>query len=91
MDKLKDFSPHGISVIICCFNSEAVFPRCLESVNQQIFKQEIPWEVIIVDNRSEDGTSDIATEFFRESHIPYQLVSEKKGFCRKYSTKTKSI
>ena len=49
----------GISVIICCFNSEAKISNTLKHLAVQETKG-VPWEVIIVDNASTDNTIEIA-------------------------------
>ena len=45
---------NGISVIICCYNSENRITTTLEHLNSQ--KTNFPWELIIVDNNCTDGT-----------------------------------
>lgn len=50
-----------VSVIICSLNGERVLPVCLESV---LGSEYSPFEVIVVDNGSSDGTSKLVTENF---------------------------
>ena len=50
----------GVSVVICCHNSAKELPQTLAHLAAQQVQGEIPWEVIIVDNASTDGTSQVA-------------------------------
>ncbi|MFM9908501.1 MAG: glycosyltransferase, partial [Chitinophagaceae bacterium] len=47
----------GISVIICCYNSESRLPKTLAALSLQLFKEPINWEIVLVDNASTDHTS----------------------------------
>jgi glycosyltransferase involved in cell wall biosynthesis len=49
-----------ISVIIPAFNEEKFLPKCLESLENQDFKD---LEIIVVDNNSTDRTAEIAKKF----------------------------
>lgn len=57
----------GISIIIVTWDSEEVIKDCLDSVYSQ--KDEINFEVIVVDNGSEDNTKKIINEFFPEVNL----------------------
>lgn len=48
-----------VSVIIPAYNAETVLPRCLVALEHQTLPQE-QYEVIVVDDGSEDGTVDVA-------------------------------
>jgi len=52
----------GVSLIICCHNSADKLPQTIKHVNELTVHSDIPWELIIVDNASTDGTSEIAAE-----------------------------
>jgi len=49
-----------VSVVVPCFNAEAFIQRALESALAQ---KEVSWEVIAVDDGSEDGTLDVLRQF----------------------------
>lgn len=81
----------GVSVVICCYNSANVIKKTLIKIFNQRVPEEIPWEIIIVDNASTDDTSVIAQQIYDESSCltPFKIVSEataglsaarKKGF-----------
>ncbi|TWU55485.1 glycosyltransferase family A protein [Rubripirellula reticaptiva] len=54
---------NGISVVVCCFNSESVLPDTLQHLKLQTTSDDLEWEVVIVDNASTDTTTKIASEF----------------------------
>lgn len=52
----------GISVIICCHNSEDELPKTIEHLANQEISEDIPWEVLIIDNASKDNTAKVALD-----------------------------
>jgi glycosyltransferase involved in cell wall biosynthesis len=50
----------GVSVVICCHNSTQRLPQTLAHLAAQEARGELPWEVIVIDNASTDGTSRMA-------------------------------
>jgi glycosyltransferase involved in cell wall biosynthesis len=76
----------GISVIICCYNSAARLPETLGHLSCQRVDGEIPWEVIVVDNNSKDGTAQLATQCWpADASAPLRIVREPKpgvGYAR---------
>ncbi|MDJ0701724.1 MAG: glycosyltransferase [Leptolyngbyaceae cyanobacterium MO_188.B28] len=52
----------GISVIICCHNSAQELPKTLEHLANQQVADDFPWEVIVIDNASKDGTGQVALD-----------------------------
>ena len=68
----------GISVVICCYNSNLVIEKTLEHLQNQVFEDE-KWEVIVVDNNSNDNTSKIAEDFWATNaprNVQFRLISE---------------
>ncbi len=49
----------GVSIVICCYNSSLRITATLEHL-QRITTKDIPWEIILVDNRSDDNTKEKA-------------------------------
>jgi O-antigen biosynthesis protein len=49
-----------VSVIVCCYNSEATLRECLEGLRAVDYEN---FEVIVIDDGSTDGTAAIAREF----------------------------
>lgn len=50
--------PAALSVVIPCFNGAAVLARQLEALAAQQWRR--PWEVLVVDNGSSDGSAEVA-------------------------------
>ena len=69
---------YGISIIVCCYNSEWIIKRCLESLISQKIPKSILWEIIIVNNASTDNTEKIAKEILEKSSINYAIIEEKQ-------------
>jgi glycosyltransferase involved in cell wall biosynthesis len=70
--------PSGVSVVICCYNSESLLPTTIQYIAKQIVPNDIPWEVIIVDNASTDKTIEVAQREVRLNlkNIPYTIVEQ---------------
>lgn len=68
----------GLSFVICCYNSEKRITKVLHHLKAQKTKNNIPWEVIVVDNNSSDKTAEIATQFWGSFPVPIRLVFEPK-------------
>lgn len=68
----------GISVIICCYNSELRIEATLIHIQRQIVQENILWEVILVNNNSTDNTTGKAKEVWNSlnSIIPFTIVNE---------------
>jgi glycosyltransferase involved in cell wall biosynthesis len=67
----------GVSVIICCHNSAKRLPETLRHLAAQQVRQDIPWEVVVIDNASTDGTADTARRCWPEtSPAPLRVVAE---------------
>ena len=50
----------GISVIICCYNGATRLPETIRHLAMQQFIENIPFEIIIVNNNSSDNTEKIS-------------------------------
>lgn len=58
-----------ISVIIPTYNRVQVLPKAIKSVLEQSFEN---WELIVVDDGSEDGTEDVVLSFLDDKRIVYK-------------------
>lgn len=65
-----------VSIVVTCYNLARYLPACLQSIQQQDFTD---WEAIVVDDCSNDETSEIAQQFARNDQrikvirTPYNL------------------
>ena len=55
-----------ISVLIRSYNESKWIGICLNKINQQSIK---PYEIILIDNKSNDGTIEIAKQFYNEIKV----------------------
>lgn len=81
---------NGISVIICCYNSEQRIKKVLEHLNKQEYKN-ISWEVILVDNASKDDTVGVAKREWKLKEVPLHIIYEPKpglSFAREAGIKS---
>lgn len=68
----------GITVVICCYNSENRIEETLNSVIAQSVN--CPWEILVVDNNSNDSTVRKAKEVYGASlsRVHFRIVRESK-------------
>ena len=70
----------GVSIIICCYNSSARISDTLMHL-QKINSHGIYWEVVLVDNASDDDTTSRAQKIWNENPVTklYIVAEPKKG------------
>lgn len=68
----------GVSVIICCHNSENRLPKVLDALSNQEGMDQLRWEIIIVDNASTDDTQGTVKEYLERHPLPIKVISEPK-------------
>ncbi len=67
----------GVSVVICCHNSAKRLPPTLAHLAAQRDCDGIPWEVIVIDNASQDETAKVAVEAWsKNAPAPLRVVHE---------------
>lgn len=69
---------NGVSIVICCYNSSEVIEQTLKYIISQKVPDNIPWEVIIVDNASTDDTSKTSQTYWDNHNClaPFKIVRE---------------
>ena len=70
----------GISVIVCCYNSVSRIIPTLQHLIDQKVSTDIPWEIILIDNYSNDDTGKVAQDLMlsQSNAIPFRVVEEKE-------------
>ncbi len=69
----------GVSVVICCHNSSCRLPAALTHLAAQQVPDDLPWEVIVIDNASSDDTAVIARSTWPvHAPVPLRVVHEPK-------------
>jgi glycosyltransferase involved in cell wall biosynthesis len=68
----------GVSVIVCCYNSQSRIAETIRFLNEQKVPDELKWELIIVDNASTDNTRSIASQSWVpiSANTAFQIVDE---------------
>jgi glycosyltransferase involved in cell wall biosynthesis len=73
----------GISVIICCYNSGNKLIPTLEHLSRQELPEDLPWEIILVDNCCTDDTVLVAKQSWEnithENKPPLEIINERKA------------
>ena len=71
-------SLHGISIIMCCYNSEKRLEPTLTHIANQTLPPHCEVELIVVDNASSDNTSNLAMQIWDKlrSPFPIKIISE---------------
>jgi GT2 family glycosyltransferase len=69
-----------ISVVVVTWNRRELLQACLASLARQGHPR---FEVVVVDNGSEDGSADMVRELIRSYPVPLRLIanSSNRGFC----------
>ena len=49
----------NLTVAICTFNGAQRVPKVLERLKLQSTSLQIPWEILVVDNNSDDDTEEV--------------------------------
>lgn len=65
-----------ISVVICTYNRSKSLEITLKSLKEMSVAQELSWELVVVDNKSDDNTKDVVEEFRLNSGINVRYVFE---------------
>lgn len=70
-------SAASVSIVVCCHNSASRLPETLKHIQAQQDTEGVEWEVVIVDNCSTDGTSDLASSLWAFAPVaPLRIVRE---------------
>ncbi len=73
--------PAGVSVLICCFNSVGRLPATLKHLSAQRVPADLNWEIIVIDNASDDNTASVAIQLGKElgkTDINFTVLTEPK-------------
>ena len=91
MGKLKRHVPTNthqpdpfISIIISARNEEKNIERCLEQFSKQTYSSQ-HFEIILIDDASEDRTFAIAQQYLQSSRLQYQLIKQDDHFGKKHN------
>ncbi|MGO3193522.1 MAG: glycosyltransferase [Sphingobacterium sp.] len=72
----------GVSIIICTYNGAQKLPKTIQALADQNVPDNIPWEIIFVDNNSSDNSQTVAkmnwNNLPQTAKIPFISLSETK-------------
>lgn len=71
--------PNGVSLILCTYNGAKLLPETIRYVNEVISDPEIPWEFIVIDNASDDGSGQVALGSWKRMEPLRVIVENEKG------------
>ncbi|WP_166727610.1 glycosyltransferase [Mucilaginibacter gilvus] len=74
--------PAGVSVLICCYNSAGRLPATLKHLSAQQVPVDLSWEIIVVDNASDDNTAALASQLWKDlgkADINFTILTEPKA------------
>lgn len=73
----RDSTCWGVSVVVCSHNGAGRLPSTLAHLAAQSVPQDLPWEVIVIDNASADDTSEVARhQGIRPASASFRIISE---------------
>ena len=69
---------HGVSVVVCCYNSIDRLPPTLAHLARQRVPDGIAWEVVVIDNASTDETAATAATAWHAHGVavPFRVVAQ---------------
>jgi glycosyltransferase involved in cell wall biosynthesis len=74
--------PTGVSVLICCYNSAGRLPATLKNLSAQQVPADLNWEIIVIDNASNDNTATVAKQLWNDlgkTGINFTVLTEPKA------------
>lgn len=69
----------GVSIIICCHNGARRLPETIQHIARQRVPSTLPWEVLIVDNGSTDGSANVARTVWQSYGVDSYLRIVNEG------------
>ncbi|NER78774.1 MAG: glycosyltransferase family 2 protein [Leptolyngbya sp. SIO1D8] len=65
--------PLDFTVVICTYNGADRIPDVLECLRWQLNTNHLKWEIIVVDNNSQDHTADVVRQYQKDWSYPYTI------------------
>lgn len=61
------------TIVICTYNGAERLPHLLNRLQAQVGTEAIPWEILVVDNKSTDGTQKVVQQYQKTGFEPGKL------------------
>ena len=65
-----------VTVILCTYNRCQILMKALESVAVSVMPESVEWEVLVVDNNSNDQTREVAQQICRKHPAHFRYLFE---------------
>lgn len=65
---------NGVSIILCTYNGATRLPETFSYLEK--IETDFPWELLIVDNNSSDGSAKISYEYLSKAQLDFRVVIE---------------
>lgn len=65
-----------ISVVVCTYNRSKILRAALQSLSAMTVPPDVQWELIVIDNNSQDETADAVAQFSKTSPVDVRYVFE---------------
>ncbi|MGO8946418.1 MAG: glycosyltransferase [Ktedonobacterales bacterium] len=75
----------GVSIIVPVRNEGSTMRPLLMRLHQAMSSAGLPYEVLIVDDRSEDGTAKVAAAVIEEQHLPARVLIKQGKLGKSFS------
>jgi hypothetical protein len=71
-----------LSIVIVSYNTKKITEDCLESINRSLTNSKIKYEIVMIDNDSQDGSQPLleAMSKDRQNHLVYKQTGKNLGF-----------
>lgn len=66
----------NVTVILCTYNRAEILTKTLESLAASVLPQSVCWEVLVVDNNSNDATREVVEDFCRRHTSVFRYLFE---------------
>lgn len=73
-----------LSIVIVSYNTKKITEDCLESINRSLTGTKIKYEIVLIDNNSQDGSQKLLETISRDvkNNLVYKQSGENLGFGR---------
>lgn len=73
-----------LSIVIVSYNTKKITENCINSINRSLTNTKIKYEIVVVDNNSQDGSAQILEKITQDkaNHLVYFQTGTNLGFGR---------
>ena len=75
-DRYFESSPFSIDIIICTYNNVDLLSSTLQSLENQVIKTPVSWQITVVDNNCTDNTHRFVQDLKERTILPIEIIRE---------------